>query len=93
MYVCKNVTKQNVSNPITFYNALPTKKRTLLPERQVKCVEDIIVKRYTENLGIPKKEVIQFISYTVQEKLFVQAENKLDYLIQEKWLTHLKSLG
>ena len=62
MYVCKNVTKKNVSNPITFYNALPTKKRTLLPERQVKCVEDIIVKRYTENLGIPKKEVIQVIS-------------------------------
>ena len=56
-------------------------------------MEDIIIKRDTENLGMSRKEVIQVISKLGQEKLFVQAENQLDYLIREKRLTHLKRLG
>ena len=41
-------------------------------------MEDIIVKRDTENLGMSRKEVIQFISELGQEKSFVQADNHLD---------------
>ena len=44
--------------PIAYENAFPIKKRALLPERQVKYVEDIIVKGDTANLGISRKEVI-----------------------------------
>ena len=51
-------------------------------------VEDIIVKRDTENFGMSGKEVIQVISELGQAKSFVQAENHLDYLIRAKRLTH-----
>ena len=40
-----------------------------------------------------RKEVIQVISELGQEKLFVQSDNHMDYLIQAKRLTHFKSLG
>ena len=56
-------------------------------------MEDIIIKRDTENLGMSSKEVIQVISELDQEKLFVQPDNHLDYLIWEKRLTHLKIIG
>ena len=56
-------------------------------------MEDLIVKIDTANLGMSRKEVIQVISNTGKEKFFVQAENYLEYLIQEKRLTHLKRLG
>ena len=56
-------------------------------------MEHIIIKRDTENLGIPRKEVIQVISEIGQANSFVQTENHLEYLIQEKRLTHLKRLG
>ena len=56
-------------------------------------MEDIIVKRDTENLGMSSKEVIQVISELGQEKLFFQEENHLDCLIWSKHLTHLKRLG
>ena len=39
-----------VRNPITYENAFPMKNREFLPEKQVNYVEDIIVKRDTENL-------------------------------------------
>ena len=58
-----------------------------------KYVEDIIIKRDTANLGMSRKEVIQFISEIGQAKLFVQTENYLDYLIREKRLTYLKRIG
>ena len=56
-------------------------------------MEDIIIKRDTAKLGMSRKEVIQVISELGQAKLFVQAENNLDYLIREKRLAHLKRLG
>ena len=56
-------------------------------------MEDIIIKRDTENLGMSGKEVIQVITELGQANLFVQADNHLDYLIRAKRLTHLKSLG
>ena len=95
------VTKQTVFNvlhrifrkKITYENVYPMKKRKFLPERQVNYVEDIIVKRDTENLRMSRKEVIQVISELDQEKLFVQEENHLDYLIRVKRLTHFKRLG
>ena len=37
---------------IPYENALPMKQRALLSERQVKYVDDIIVKIYTANMGI-----------------------------------------
>ena len=79
--------------PITYENIFPEKKRSLLSNSQVNYVEDIIIKRDTANLGMSRKEVIHIISELVQEKLFVQSENHLDYLIQAKRLTHLKRLG
>ena len=65
-------------NLITYKNDFPRKKRSLLSENQVKYVEDIIVKRDTSNLGMSRKEVIQVTLELGQEKLFVQADNKLD---------------
>ena len=56
-------------------------------------MEDILIKRDTANLGMSRKELIQVISELGQAKLFVQAENHLDYLIRVKRLTRLKSLG
>ena len=44
------------------------KNRALLLENQVNYVEDIIVKRDTENLGMSKKEVMQVISELFQAK-------------------------
>ena len=78
---------------IKYENAFPRKKRELLSENQIKYVEGVIFKRDTANLGMSSKEVIQVISDLGQAKLFVQAENHLDYLIWEKRLTHLKRLG
>ena len=74
------VTKQTVFNvlhrifrkKITYENVYPMKKRKFLPERQVNYVEDIIVKKDTANLGMSRKEVIQFISELGQTKSFVQ---------------------
>ena len=88
-----NVLRRIGRKPITYENIFPAKKRSLLSEMQVKYVEDIIIKRDTEKLGISRKEVIQVISELVQEKSFVQADNHLDYLIHAKRLTHLKRLG
>ena len=56
-------------------------------------MEGVIVKRYTANLGMSRKELIQVISDLSQAKLFIQADNHLEYLIREKRLTHLKRLG
>ena len=44
------------------------KKRALLSENQVNYVEGVIVRRYTANLGISSKEVIQVISDIGQAK-------------------------
>ena len=74
-------TKQTIFNllqrigmkTITYENALPMKNMALLSENQVKYVEDIIVKRDTTNLGISRKEAIQFMSELGQENSFVQA--------------------
>ena len=41
-------------------------------------MDAIIVKIYTEKLGISRKEVIHFISELGKENLFLQAENYLD---------------
>ena len=88
-----NVLRRIGRKPITYENVLPDKKRALLSNSQVKYVEDIIIKRDTENLGMQRKEVIQVISELGQHKLFAQSENHLDYLIRVKRLTHLKRLG
>ena len=87
-----NVLQRIGRKPITYENFFPDKKRALLSNLQVKYVEDIIIKRDTANLGIPRKEVIQVISDLGQAKSFVQAENHLDYLIRAKRLTYLKRL-
>ena len=63
------VPKQKVFNflrridrkPIRYENAFPMKNRALLSENQVKYVEGIIVKKYTSNLGMSRKNVIQVI--------------------------------
>ena len=57
-----NVLQRIGSKPVTYKNAFPMKKKTLLLENQVKYVEDMIVKIYTANLGMSRNEVIQVIS-------------------------------
>ena len=43
-----------------------------------KYVEYIIVNKFTENLGMSRKEVMQVISDIGQEKLFVQGDICVD---------------
>ena len=78
---------------ITYENVFPDEKRELLSNTQVNYVEDIIIKRDTENLGMSRKEVIQVISELGKAQSSLQADNHLDYLIRAKRLTHLKRLG
>ena len=56
-----NVLQRIGRKPIIYENIYPEKKRSLLSNFQVKYVEDIIIKRDTENLGMPRKEMIQVI--------------------------------
>ena len=88
-----NVLQRIGRKPITYENFFPMKKSSLLSERQEKYVEDIIIKRDTANLRMSRKELIQVILDLGQEKLFVKAENHLDYLIWENRLTYLKRIG
>ena len=60
------------SKPIKFYNASPLRNKALLPQRQVKYVEDIIVTGDTANLGMSRKEVIKMISGIRQASYYVQ---------------------
>ena len=69
------------------------KNTTLISEMQVNYVKNSIVKRYTVNLMMPRKYLIQVISDIGQAKLFIQAYNNLDYLIRTKQLTNFKSIG
>ena len=64
--------------PITYENALPSRKQALLSQRQVNYVEYIIVTRDTENLGMSRGGVIKTISDIGQASYYVQAENNLD---------------
>ena len=61
-----NVLQRIGRKPITYENVFPEKKRALLSSSQVNYVEDIIIKRDTEKLGISRKEVIQVILELVQ---------------------------
>ena len=56
-------------------------------------VEDIFVKRDTENLGLSMREVIQNILDIGQASSCVQAENHSYYLIQEKQLPNMMRHG
>ena len=47
-----NVLQRIIRKPIKYDNAFPTNNRALLSENQVKYVEYIIVKGFTENLGM-----------------------------------------
>ena len=49
------------SNPITHNKSFHISNRTFLLQRQVNYVEYIIVTRYTKNLGVSMKEVMQVI--------------------------------
>ena len=63
-----NVLRRIGRKPITYENVFPDKKRALLSNLQVNYVEDIIIKRDTENLGVLRKEVIGVISDLGQAK-------------------------
>ena len=89
----ENCLKSIDSKPITFNNASPTSNWELLPKSQVKYVEYIIITRDASNLGASRKEVIKFRSDIEQENLYVQADNRLDCLIQEKRLPIIKMHG
>ena len=58
-----NCLKTIDSKKTTHNNSYPIRKRVLLSQRQVKYVEDIIVTRHMENLGISRKEMIQVIRH------------------------------
>ena len=57
-----NILQRIDKNSITYENDFTMKKRALLSENQLNYVEDIIVKKNTSNIGMSRKEVIQFIS-------------------------------
>ena len=57
-----NVLRRIGRNSITCENVFPVKKISFLSEKQVKYVEDVIIRRDTANLGILRKELIQVIS-------------------------------
>ena len=81
------------SKLITYENASPLRNQALLSQIQVRYVEYIIITSDTAKLGISRREVIQTISDIGQASSFVQAENHLDCLIQEKRLPNLKRRG
>ena len=62
-----NVLQRIGRKTITYKNFFPEKKRSLLSNSQVNYVEDIIIKRETEKLGMSRKEAIQVISELGQE--------------------------
>ena len=66
------------SRKITFDNDLPPGNQALLSHNQVKYVEDIIVTRDTEKLGVSRREVIQTITDIGHPSSYIQAENHLD---------------
>ena len=59
--LCMFLVSRNGNDIIIWDWNNPMKKRELLPENHVNYVEDIIVKRDTENLRMSRKEVIQVI--------------------------------
>ena len=61
------------SRTIKFENASPPGKQALISHNQVNCVEDIIVTRDRENLGMSRPEVKQTISDIWQASPYVQA--------------------
>ena len=81
------------SNAITYENTPPPRNQALIPKREVKYVEVIIVTRDTSNLGMSGREAIQTISDIGKACYYVQAENNLNCLIQEKLLPNLKRHG
>ena len=66
------------SRPITFDNAFLPGKQVFLSQRKVKYVEDIIVTRYTANLGMSRHDLIQMISVIEQASFYIQVKNHLD---------------
>ena len=88
-----NSLQRIVSKPIAYKNAFPPRKQALLLQRQLKCVEDIIVTRYMANLGVTRREVIQTISDIGQASSFVQDVNHLDYLIWYNCLPNMERHG
>ena len=76
-----NCLKSIDRNMITYDNYFPPIKKALILLRQVKYVEDTIVTRDRENLGMSRREVIQTISDIGQTKSYVQADNQFYYLI------------
>ena len=78
------------SKPITFENEFNLKKRALISQRQVKYVEDIIVTRDMENLGMSRRELLQTISDIGKASYYVQAGNHFYYIIREERLPNLK---
>ena len=69
------------------------RKWALLLKMQVNYVEDIIATRDTARFGMLRKEEIPVISDIGHKNYHVQADNHLDYLIQENWLSNIKRHG
>ena len=70
-----NILQRIDRKPNTYNNAFTMKKMALLPENQVNYVESIVVKRDTADIGMSRKEVIQFVSELIQAKSFSSRES------------------
>ena len=81
------------SKSITYENAFPPKNRSLLLQRQVNYVEDIISTRDMSNLGISRRGVIHKTLDIGKARYYVQADNNLGYLIRVKLLQNLNRHG
>ena len=59
--IVANCFKIIFSNYSTYNNDFPMRERAMLPQRQIKYVEDMIVIIDTAKIGMARKEVIQVI--------------------------------
>ena len=58
---------------ITHESSFPPINQALISQRKVKYVEDITFTRYTENLGVSRRDVIQTISDIGKVCYYVQS--------------------
>ena len=96
--MAETVPRQTVQNslnrlgnkPIALGNGFPILKRSMLHQDMVLFIQDITCKREDCNIGLQKKEKIQFIVDLGEACSDKQAENCLEYLIRMGRLVKLK---
>ena len=73
-----NCLRRVINKTTTFDNYSPKRKLIWVFDKQVKYVQDIIVSRKVDRLGMLRKEVIQVILSIGQSVYYHKAKNNLD---------------